>query len=344
MTLVLAGDIGGTKTLLQLIEKQTDNSLLTLFGQNYPSHSFGHLNAMVHQFLEAATEQLGFRPQPKAACFGIAGPVVNQTSELTNLGWFLDRDRLSIDLQIPQVTLINDFAAVGYGVLGLQPVDLLTLQSGIRQERSPIGIIGAGTGLGECFLTWSSDRYEVYASEGGHVDFAPRSALEVELLDYLLSRHERVSVERVVSGLGIVAIYQFLRDRHPDPNLSEVGSQVSQAVQSWEQGNTKVDAAAAIANAAMNKSDRLSEQTMQIFVQAYGAEAGNLALKLLPYGGLYIAGGIATKILPLLEQYGFLKALKHKGRVSPLLDQIPIHIVRNPNVGMIGAALYATSR
>ena len=347
MTLLLAGDIGGTKTLLRLVRQQVDRHddrrLSPIFDKGYSSNSFANLTDMVRHFFAAATVQLGYTPDPIAACFGIAGPVVNNTSELTNLGWSLHADRLSSELKIPRVSLINDFAAVGYGILGLEPTDLHTLQSGTRQEKAPIAIIGAGTGLGEGFLAWDQDRYEVYASEGGHADFAPRSTLEIDLLDYLLARHERVSVERVVSGLGIVTIYQFLRDRHPDPDLSEIGQQVADTVRSWQQGNHDVDAAASIARAAINQVDRLSAQAMQIFVSAYGAEAGNLALKLLPYGGLYLAGGIATKILPLIEQNGWLTAFKHKGRVSPMLDRIPVHIILNPNVGMIGAALYAAN-
>ncbi|MFN5262222.1 MAG: glucokinase, partial [Pseudanabaena sp.] len=256
-------------------------------------------------------------------------------------------DRLAEEFNIANVSLINDFVAVGYGVLGLQPHDLHTLQKGKVVERSPIGVIGAGTGLGEAFLGWNGDRYEVYPTEGGHTDFAPRNALEIELLQYLQKRHDRVSVERVASGTGIVAIYQFLRDRLTSPESAEL----AEKVKLWEAGDLNVDVAAAIANAALTNLginsetnlDHIATQTMQIFVETYAAEVGNLALKLIPNGGLYIAGGIAPKILPLLQDGTFLQILKNKGRISPVLEDIPIHIVLNPEVGLIGAMLYAAS-
>lgn len=204
-------------------------------------------------------------------------------------------------------------------------------------------MIGAGTGLGQGFLIQQGNSYQVFPSEGGHSDFAPRSELDFYLLKYLLEKHDiqRISVERVVSGQGIVAIYQFLRDRQ----MATESPEVEQAVRAWEHqiGSTEktVDPAAAIAAAALAKRDRLSEETMQIFVEAYGAEAGNLALKLLPYGGLYVAGGIAAKILPLIQEGSFLRAFTQKGRMRSILEDVPVQIVLNPQVGLIGAALCA---
>ncbi len=347
MTLLLAGDIGGTKTILRLVEAkreltQPEASLTSRYEMRYSSHDYPDLVPMVQKFLLAASQELGGQLKPEKACFAIAGPVVKDTSKLTNLGWSLEADRLSRELAIPQVALINDFAAVGYGVLGLGQQDLHTLQVGEPSDAAPIGVLGAGTGLGEGFLTRAGETYQVFSSEGGHADFAPRSELEFQLLRYLLDRHniERVSVERVVSGQGIVAIYQFLRDRQ----YAGESAQVSQVVQQWEQeiGREKtVDPAAAIAKAALEGSDRLSQKTMELFVEAYGAEAGNLALKLLPYGGLYVAGGIAPKILPLLKDGTFMQSFVRKGRMSNLLERIPVHIVLNPQVGLIGAALRA---
>jgi glucokinase len=217
------------------------------------------------------------------------------------------------------------------------------LQTGKFQPTAPIAIIGAGTGLGQGFLMKQQDKYQVFPSEGGHVDFAPRTELEFQLMKHLLNKHDiqRVSVERVVSGQGIVAIYQFLRDR----KIQRESPEIAEIVRTWEQEagqqEKSVDPGAAIGNAALQGSDRLSEQTMQIFVEAYGAEAGNLALKLLPYGGLYVAGGIATKILPLLQQDRFLLSFTQKGRMRSLLEDIPVHIVLNQHVGLIGAALHA---
>ena len=340
MALVLAGDIGGTKTLLRLADTaDTDNENLPikLFEASYRSNDYEHLTVIVQKFLASGQDRLGYLPQPQTACFGIAGPVVNNASELTNLGWSLQGDRLEIALGIGQVTLINDFAAVGYGIAGLESKDLHTLQTGKPQPQAPIAIIGAGTGLGEGWLTWSGSSYKVHNSEGGHADFAPRDRLELDLLQYLLNRHEHVSVERVVSGQGIVSVYQFLRDSQFA--VDTIG--LAQIVSDWEEGAGTVDAAAAISQAGLEKRDRLATQTMLMFVQAYGAEAGNLALKILPYGGLYIAGGIAAKILPLMQQGEFMTAFQQKGRMQSLLAHIPLHIILNPNVGLLGSTLYA---
>ncbi len=344
MTLLLAGDIGGTKTILRLVEESAQTSWHTLYEALYPSRDFPDLVPIVERFLSAAGQQLGTTPSPKKACFAIAGPVVNDTSVLTNLDWFLEARRLEKELEIPGISLINDFAAVGYGILGLETTDLYTLQDGTPQTNAPIGVIGAGTGLGEGFLIQLATGYQVFASEGGHADFAPRTGLEFQLLQYLREKYDiqRISIERVVSGQGIVAIYQFLRDRQ----FAQESPDIGQIVKTWEQETGRsektVDPAAAIATAALEKRDRLCEQTLQMFVEAYGAEAGNLALKLLPYGGLYVAGGIAAKILALIQEGSFLRAFGQKGRVSPLLERVPVHVVLNPQVGLIGAAICAS--
>lgn len=338
MTLLLAGDIGGTKTILRLVETSDSLELRALHEATYRSGDFTDLVPLVQQFIAEADISI-----PQKACFAIAGPVVNNTAKLTNLAWFLDTGRLQEELGIKSISLINDFAAVGYGIFGLSKQDLLTMQFGNHQTNAPMAIIGAGTGLGQGFLIKQGNYYQVFPSEGGHADFAPRNELEFQLLKYLLDKHDiqRVSVERVVSGLGIVAIYQFLRDRQTTTESPEI----AQIVRNWEQqaGHTdkSVDAGAAIGAAALQGSDRLCLQTLQLFVDIYGAEAGNLALKLLPHGGLYIAGGIAAKILPLMEKGGFLLNFTQKGRMRPLLEDIPVHIILNPQVGLIGAALCA---
>ncbi|HEY9903330.1 MAG TPA: glucokinase [Candidatus Sericytochromatia bacterium] len=344
MTLLLAGDIGGTKTILRLVEEPTALSRHTLYEALYPSRDFPDLVPIVQRFLSTAGQQLGIEPKPEKACFAIAGPVINDTSVLTNLNWFLEARRLEKELAIARIRLINDFAAVGYGILGLETTDLHTLQEVTPQPDAPIAVLGAGTGLGEGFLIQQPGGYQVFASEGGHTDFAPRTGLEFQLLQYLLEKYDiqRISVERVVSGQGIVAIYQFLRDRQIAPESAEIG----QVIRTWEQetgrSEKSVDPAATIAQAALEKRDRLSEQTLQMFVDAYGAEAGNLALKLLPYGGLYVAGGIAAKILPLIKEGQFLRAFGQKGRVSSLLERVPVHVILNPQVGLIGAAIGAS--
>ena len=338
MTLLLAGDIGGTKTILQLVETSGSPAMHTIHQESYHSADFPDLVPIVQDFLVKANT-----PTPKKACFAIAGPVVQNTAKLTNLVWFLDTERLQEELGIPQISLINDFAAIGYGILGLEEKDLLTLQVGNSQPEAPIGIIGAGTGLGQGFLIKQGNNYQVFPSEGGHADFAPRNEIEFHLLKYLLGKHDiqRLSVERVVSGQGIVAIYQFLRDR----KFATESPDIAQIVRTWEQEagqeEKSVDPGAAIGTAALQGSDRLCEQTLQLFIDAYGAEAGNLALKLLPYGGLYIAGGIAPKILPLIQSSGFLLNFTQKGRMRRLLEEIPVYVILNPQVGLIGAALCA---
>ncbi|MEM9806045.1 MAG: glucokinase, partial [Cyanobacteria bacterium P01_D01_bin.56] len=299
---------------------------------------YADLVPMVKEFLAAVR----IDACPQAACFAIAGPVVNNRSQLTNLAWSLESDRIADELGLKQVELINDFAAVGYGVLGLQADDMHTLQSGVYNPQSPIAIIGAGTGLGQGFLINCDGEYQVFPSEGGHVDFAPRSELEFQLLRYLVEKHSisRVSVERVVSGQGIISIYQFLRDRKFASESEELG----QVVRNWEQNAGRrselPDPAAAISKAAGN--DRLAGRTMEIFVDAYGAAAGNLALKFLPYGGLYVAGGVTAKNIDLIRNGSFLSAFSNKGRMSPLLDDVPLYLVTNQNVGLIGAALRAS--
>lgn len=344
----IAGDIGGTKTILRLVESTPASNKAgfeqqALYEQQYVSQEFPDLVPIVRAFVQSAADKLGQTPQPQSACFAIAGPVVNNTSSLTNLSWSLSADRLAKELDLEQVQLINDFEAVGYGVLGLSSPDLHTLQTGVVRADAPIAIIGAGTGLGQGFLIQQQSRYFVYPSEGGHSDFAPRSQVEFELLDYLLDRHQitRVSVERVVSGQGIVAIYQFLRDRQ---QMSE-SEDVAQLIRTWEQeaglSEKSVDPGLVISKAAIEAGDPLCQRTMELFVSAYGAEAGNLALKLLPYGGLYVAGGIAAKNLPLIKEGPFLSSFLHKGRMTGLLERVPIHIVLNPQVGLIGAALCA---
>ncbi|BAZ02269.1 glucokinase [Tolypothrix tenuis PCC 7101] len=347
MTLLLAGDIGGTKTILRLseiadspgiTESAEAQALRNIYEETFHSQDFPDLVPIVQQFLVKAKSAT-----PQKACFAIAGPVVHNTAKLTNLAWYLDSERLQQELGIASVSLINDFAAVGYGIFGLNSKHLVTLQAGKPKHEAPIAIIGAGTGLGQGFLIKQGEHYQVFPSEGGHADFAARNELEFRLMKYLLDKHDiqRVSVERVVSGLGIVSIYQFLRDQ----KVAVESPDIAQIVRTWEQEAGKleksVDPAATIGIAALQKRDRLSEQTIQLFVEIYGAEAGNLAIKLLPYGGLYIAGGIAPKILPLMQEGSFLLNFTQKGRMRSLLEEIPIYIILNQQVGLIGAALYA---
>jgi glucokinase len=337
--LLIAGDIGGTKTILRLVEVlENKNSSPTLYEEKYKSADFPDLVPMVKQFLAAAGDE---NYSPEVACFAIAGPVINNTSHLTNLNWFLESQRLEKDLGISKVNLINDFAAVSYGVLGLESNTIEFLQTGVDSKDAPIAVVGAGTGLGESFLIPVDSDYLVFPTEGGHADFAPRSELEFQLLDYLKGKYDvdRVSVERIVSGQGIVAIYQFLRDVRPIAAESDL---IGNAIREWENGHNYIDPASMISQAALNKEDLLCQRTMEIFIEAYGAEAGNFALKLLPYGGLYIAGGIAAKIVPLMQDGRFISAFKQKGRMMSVLEKVPVKVVLNPQVGLLGSVRYST--
>ncbi len=346
MDLLLAGDIGGTKTSLSLVN--AENLEHSLWRCRYPSQHYPSLTPIVREFLAQAQSELGRDPQPVAACFAIAGPVVEQkrdsepggqTAKVTNLPWDLQSSQLAAELGIRHVALINDFSAVGYGVLTLKDKDLDTLQAGERQPKAPMGVIGAGTGLGQAYLTWGEGCYQVHPSEGGHVDFSPRTPLEWELLMYLQKRHGRISTERVVSGQGIVAIYQFLRDSQWGQGEGQLLAQI----QAWEKGAKHIDPAAQIANAAMEARDPLAVECLRLFISLYGATVGNFALQLLPRGGLFIAGGIAPKLLRLLHQGEFLPSFLDKGRMRPLLEQLSVQVVVNAQVGLLGAAAYAST-
>lgn len=332
--LLLTGDIGGTKTILRLVEADIpEKSFNTIREEKYVSASFLDLVPMVQKFLGEDCQEI-----PESACFAIAGPVLNNSSQLTNLSWDLDGNRLQQELKINKVRLINDFAANSYGVLGLKDSELATLQIGAISNHAPIAVIGAGTGLGQGFLIPQEDTYQVFASEGGHTDFAPRNDLEFELLKYLrtkLNKHH-ISVERIVSGQGIISIYQFLRDS----NFAIESPVIGKPIRLWEQENVATIDPAAIISQGATEGDNLSVKTMTMFIEAYGAEAGNMALKLLPYGGMYIAGGIAAKNLSLMQDGNFLKAFHDKGRMMTLMERIPLHVVLNSNVGLLGAILY----
>lgn len=349
MTTQLVGDIGGTKTILRLEEVETGKQLLAKDLFFLTSH-FPKIEALVKFFLEKATQELGYQPKIDKACFAVPGPIINNTSAPPNLPeWFIDAHVLQEELGITKIHLINDFEAIGYGIPKLTATNRYILQPGNPQKHAVIGIIGAGTGLGEGFLTWQGEEgYQVHASEGGHSDFSPRSELQFQLFQYLQKKFKTqvVSVIRVVSGPGILAIYQFLRDTQATPELPEISHLVVGWEQQAENNVGTLEPAEAIAKMALEKRNRLCEQTMEIFVEVYGAEAGNLALKILPYGGLYVAGGIAPKILPLLEENNrFLRAFIGKGRMgrtSALLERIPIYVVMEPKIGLIGAAVYAS--
>lgn len=321
---VLAGDIGGTKTLLQIADF-TGERYRVLAERRFENHAYRSFSAIVGEFIEqnAAHDLLS------AACLGVAGPItataVGDQVRLTNLPWVVDSYALRSDFHIPKVRLINDFQAIGYGMDLLAATDWVPLQEGIAEKRGVCALIGAGTGLGQGLMTWQNDHYEPVPTEGGHIDFAPTDELQLELLRYLWKQYGRASYERVLSGRGLINIYHFLcqRDACHEP-FTHDGS----------------DHAAAIAAAAA-RGDPLATQALEIFVKIYGAQAGNLALSVLATGGVYITGGIAPKILPYIVQGAFMQTFRDKGRMSPLLHRVPVRVVTNPAVGLMGTALAA---
>jgi len=317
---VLAGDIGGTKTWLRL-----SRGGAVLREQRYDSAAFAGLEAMLADFLGD--------DKPVSACFGVAGPVRGRIAQITNLPWRIDADAIAAQFAIPDVSLINDFQAVAYGIEALSDSDFLTLQAGQPQEHGPRAVIGAGTGLGEGYLVWRDDAYQALPSEGSHADFAPAAELQAELWRHLAQRFGHVSWERVVSGPGLAAIYEFLRQRNESAESLELAAAMRDG-----------DPSAAISEHALQRHDALALAALDLFVAAYGAEAGNLALKILATGGVYVAGGIAPKIAEHLKAGGFLRAFLAKGRFAGLLATIPVHVVLNPQVGLLGAEVVANRR
>ena len=323
MSYFLAGDIGGTKTLLQI--SAADRAREPLLQKSYFNAGYTGLAEILDEFLrEAGASDIA------AACFALAGPVSGRRVKLTNLPWEVDTDALAARFAISGVSLINDFEAVGLGIAALQPADLLTLQAGEPQVQGGRVVVGAGTGLGVAWLSWQDDGYAIHPSEGGHMDFAPADAIQYELLQYLQQRHGHVSYERVVSGPGIVAIFEFLRD-------TGRGMPSAQLVAAMREE----DAAAVITQFAQRGDEPTARMALDLFLGIYGAFVGNMALATLPRGGIYVAGGIAAKIAASIREGLFLRAFLDKGRFTGLLETLPLHIVTNPQIGLLGAGLAA---
>ena len=327
--MILAGDVGGTKVHLALYNK-TGGGYVLARDEKFPAHEFDSLEAVVLAFLKNGSEE---KSGITAACFGVPGPVRDGRLKLTNLPWTLDCRDLSKELSIQHVFLINDLEANGYGIPELAPDKIFTLHPGDSPSIGHRGLMSAGTGLGQALLIWDGQCHTPTASEGGHCDFAARSNREIALLEYL--RHTlkgRVSSERVVSGLGIQNIYAFLRDveKIDEPR--------------WLQDRMKAeDPNAVIGQCAEDGSSSLCFETMKLFASAYGAETGNIALKVLATGGIYLGGGIAPKILKTLQSGFFMQAFLDKGRLSPLLQSIPVRVILDDTCALLGAAAYAES-
>lgn len=320
---LLAGDIGGTKTNLAIFALR-DNRLVLQRHARFRSAEFAGLNAILREFLKG-------HPQPViAAGFGIPGPVKQGRAKPTNLTWGADAEEISKEFGIPQVALLNDLAANAYGISQLSEKDFAVLQEGNPDAEGNRCVVSPGTGLGEAGLFWNGVRHCVWACEGGHTDFAPRNELEVALFEYLLKRHGHVSYERIVSGMGIENIYDFLRDTGRGSELPEVAKEI-------KGGN----AGAIISRWADSGKCPMCVQTFEIFVSCLGAEVGNMALKSMATGGAFLGGGIPVKILPRLKGASFLHAFTGKGRLSTVLETIPVKVILNDQAALLGAARYA---
>lgn len=322
--MILAGDIGGTKTNLGLFEIK-NGALHPAHQRSFPSQSYVGLEVIVTEFMAQAAAKV------EAACFGVAGPVVDGQSVTPNLPWIVNAHHLAQILHLSSTALINDLEATAHGIGELKPEEFVTLNQGAAM-RGNAGLIAAGTGLGEASLFWNGQRLVPSASEGGHADFAPRNLLEIDLLRHLLAQYGHVSIERVLSGPGLFNIYQFLRATHYAEELPTIAACLTQE-----------DPSRVISTAALEQSCPLSMKSLDVFTAIYGAVAGNLALTLKATGGIYVGGGIAPKIIKKLKDGTFMGAFLDKGRLSTLLATIPVRVVMNDKTALFGAARVAAN-
>ncbi len=334
--LLLAGDIGGTKTVLAIFSSESGPHT-PLVEATFPSAAYPNLEAIGREFLG----QAGMPAE--RGCFGVSGPVMRPPqaggagmAQITNLPWVIEEGNLSSALGLRSAHLLNDLEAIACGIPILSPDDLHTLNRGDPDPHGAIAVIAPGTGLGEAYLTWEGEetkgRYRAHPSEGGHADLAPHTSLQLDLVRYLLSRFGHASCERALSGMGLPNIYAFLKEtgREEEPEwLAEKLTTVS-------------DPTPIIAGAALDEANPcpICDTTLELFVTLLGAEAGNLALKVLASGGVYVAGGIPRHILPALKRGSFIEAFQDKGRMSGLLERMPVHVVLNRKVGLMGAAAH----
>lgn len=321
--MILAGDIGGTKTILSILTRDTHGSLTCLQEQTYASQQFTKFDDILTAFLPAEVKI-------KSACFGVAGPVVNQRCQTTNLPWLLDATELKKKLATSKVKLLNDLEAMALGMLYLPEHDLVELNPDAETQTGNIAVIAAGTGLGEAILYWDGNKHYPMATEGGHSDFAAQNTQQDLLLAYLRKSYpDHVSCERILSGSGFSHLYDFLCDQGfapPCPVVPEI--------------NSGIDRNAVISRLGVAGEDPLCAEAVRLFVELYGAETGNLALKSLATGGIFIGGGIGAKILPAMQDNKFMRAFKAKGRFLPLLEKIPVKLSINPRAPLIGAINY----
>ena len=323
--MLLAGDIGGTKTTLAIFSS-ANGPRRPLTKATFASDEYECLQDVIRDFLAQNESQIRW------ACFGVAGPVVDRQAKVTNLPWKMHETDLAADLDLERVHLINDLESIANAIPLLNADDLHTLNAGTPENAGAVAVIAPGTGLGEAFLTWQNGHYEAHPSEGGHADYAPSNEIEIGLLRYLQQRFGHASWERVCSGIGIPNIYAYLReiDHGQEPDWFE--QQLSEAE----------DITPLVVTRALSDPDHspLCTATLEMFVSALGAEAGNLALKTLSTGGVYLGGGIPPRILPALDKGTFMRAFTSKGRFTELMKRIPVHVILNPQSALLGAARY----
>src|ERR1700744_1444422 len=324
--MILAGDVGGTKVHLAVYDF-TNGKLSHTRDERYAAKEYKGLAEIVKEFLGA--------DKVSSACFGVPGPVRDGRLRLTNLPWTLDSRELSSGLDIPHVFLINDLEANGYDIAALSADQMYTLSHADASQVGNRALIAAGTGLGEVLLTWNGRHHIPYPSEGGHGDYAPRNEDEIDLLRFLQRQYSgRISYERVISGMGMTNIFEFLRDVKGIEEPAWLAEKIAAVP----------DANAVITEMGLAAKSELCEKTLDMFVSAYGAEAGNLALKVLSVGGLSVGGGIAPRILEKLKDGTFIKAFTDKGRLSQLLINMPVRVILESRAALMGAAAYAEAR
>lgn len=324
--MLLAGDIGGTKTVLALFQEKSrvEFNRVAVHEAIFHSDAFDSLDAMIEEFLRAHDVSL------TGASFGVAGPVVNQQARITNLPWTVDADRIEAEFGVKTI-LLNDLEAIANAVPHLTAEDLITLHAGKPERFGAKAVIAPGTGLGEAFLVWNGGRYESYPSEGGHAAFAPTSARQLDLLSYWLQHLDHVSYERLCSGIGIPNIYTYLRACGEYTEPEWLGQKLA-AAEDW----TPI-----IVDTAKTGEVPLCSETLDLFMEILGGESANLALKVLATGGVYIGGGIPPRILPQLQASRFMELFQGKGRFSTLMANIPVYVIRNATVALYGAAYEA---
>ena len=319
----LVGDIGGTKTNIAILEL-SGKKFNTVFEKSFLSKEHDSLRTIVKKVFD---EDVRNKFEINHACFGVAGPVKNGKCDATNLPWFVNAKKIAEVLNIDSscVFLLNDLEAAAYGIECLEENDIYCLNKGVLQKNTTRCLISAGTGLGESIIVWDGKRYKPIPSEGGHSDFAPRNTIEIDLLNYLIDKYGPISYERILSGPGLWNVYNFFKETaYKNTSL-------------WLLDRLKEeDPSAVISDVGMSKKDECSEKALELFASVYGAEAGNLALKSLSTGGVYIGGGIAPKILEKLKEGGFMQSFTNKGRLSVLVSQMPVMVILNDKIPLLG--------